>query len=234
MIKDPKMKNLYTILALTLSLFSETNFSSTVISNSIITNGTQGTRGSAIVGTKTIQTEIFHKIHIDIPATLIIRKASKRDISLKTDNNLLKSIGFDVKKETLFINAKESFNARSGITITIMNPHLTSLIADGAVDINIKGYKENEFDLVVDGTGDFIFASGKFEKLSIKADGSYTIDLTGTEVDEATIVAKGSGDIKIDVENYLNVDLEDTVEVRYGGNPKIKKQVSDIADLIHI
>ncbi len=228
------MKNLYTILALTLSLFSETNFSSNIISNSIITDGTQGTRGSATVGTKTIQTEIFNKIYIDIPATLIIREASKRDVSLKTDNNLLKSIDFDVKKETLFIKAKESFISRSGITITILNPHLRSLMTDGAVDINIKGYKENEFDLVVDGTGDFIFSSGEFEKLSIKADGSYDINLVETKVDEATIVAKGSGDIKIDVENYLNVDLEDTVEVRYGGNPKIKKQVSDIADLIHI
>jgi hypothetical protein len=231
------MKNLYTLLLLTLSLFAE-NFSSNIIMNSVIINSTidssSNIGGSGQLISQHIQTKIFDQINIDIPAKLMINQGKHSDIILKTESNVLKSLDFYVKNSTLFIQAKENFSTTKGVMITITTPHLKRLVTESAVDINIKGYNEEYFDLEVDGTGDFLFSSGRFRRLSLHADGSYDIDLIGMRVDEATIVAEGSGDIKLSVTRYLKVDLKDTVEVKYRGDPKVNKKISDVADLTHI
>lgn len=229
------MKILSLFLTCTLSMFAETYISSSVISNSIITGDSTREKGSGIGATKNITlSSPFNKINIDIPANLTVDKKAETVITLTTDDNLLDAIIFNVQSNTLFIQAKGGFHSRSGINIHINNPHLSALDVDGASDIHIEGFHEKNFTLTVDGASDVSFSLGKIENLSLKADGSYDINLIELDIQKAKVRAEGAGNINIKVTDYLDVKLEDTVEMHYSGNPKIKKQIKDIAELTPI
>jgi len=228
------MKFLHILLLFTISSFAETYISGSVINNSVIGDNNFKNRGSGVIVSKNISTSSFNKIDIDIPAKIDINRAEERNILLKTDNNLINKIKVYVKGTTLFIRTKGSFQSTKDITIVINNPNLKSLIVDGASTINIDGYKEKSISIIVDGSTDIYFKSGNFNTLSLKADGSYDINLLNIEIKNAKIRAEGAGDIKVNVSNYLDIDLEGSVDVKYSGNPKLKKRVKDVADLTHI
>ncbi|MCH9739257.1 MAG: DUF2807 domain-containing protein [Epsilonproteobacteria bacterium] len=229
------MKILFTILTCTLSLFAETYISGSIISNSVITDGNTVEKGSGKVVEKNITPDKpFNKITIDTAANITINNSSKNNISLKTDDNLIDNVLLDIKNNTLFIKTKGSVNPTKGLNITVNSKHLNHLSIDGAADVRVQGYRENSFSLFVDGACNVTFTSGTIQKLSIEADGSYDINLLKLNVKNAYIKAEGSGDIKLQVSDYLDVYLEDTVEVEYSGNPTIKKHIDDVADLTHI
>lgn len=196
-------------------LFTLFSFSETYVSKSIITSS-------------------FNKIDIDAPIDISINRADEREVSLQAEKNLITKIKIYVRGDTLFIRTKGSFRSKKGIKVTINNPHLIDCIVDGAATIKINGYSEDSFSLVVDGSSDIYFGLGSFNNFFLKADGSYTINLLGVDIKNAKIRAEGSGNIKVNVSNYLDIDLEGSVDAKYSGHPKIKKDIEDVSELTHI
>lgn len=229
------MKSLFTILICTLPMFSETYISGSVISNSIISNGSMGEKGSGVIISKTIVPKTsFNKINIDTAADIMIKHSSKNSIIIKTDDNLIDKVSIYIKNSTLFIKVKGNLNPTRGLFINISSQYLKSLTVDGAADISVENYSLDSLSLNIDGASDILFNSNNINKLSINADGSYDINLLESKVKNAYIKADGSGDIKINVSNYMDVSVVGTAEVKYVGNPKIKKFVDGVADLTQI
>ena len=228
------MKTFNFFILLTLSSFSETYISNSVILNSTINDKDFNNKSTSIKTSKNIPISPFNKIEIDTPADVTINYDNRREVTLDMESKLIDKIKIYVKEETLFIRTEGSFNSQTGIKITINNPRLNSLIVDGASTVNIDGYNEENFSLKVDGSSDIYFGSGSFNNFSIDADGSYDINLLKVDIEKAKIRADGTGDIKVKANSYLNVNLDGNVEVKYLGNPKIKKRVKDISDLTHI
>ena len=228
------MKILPILMLFAISSFAETYISGSVITNSVINDGGADHKGSGVITSKNITALSFNKIDIDIPADVTIDRADSQKISIKTDKNIIEKIKIYVKQNTLFIRAKGSFQSSRGINITLSNPHLNRLTIDGASTIKLNGFNEKSFTLTLDGASDVSFHNGNFDNFFIKADGSYGVDLENVNIKKAKIKAEGSGDIKVNVSNYLQVDLKDTVEVKYLGHPKIKKSIKDVSELIHI
>ena len=104
----------------------------------------------------------------------------------------------------------------------------------GASDITVRDYQLNSLSLNIDGASDILFNSNKINRLNITADGSYDINLLKSVVESAYIKADGSGSIDINIEKYMDISVSGTVEVKYIGNPKIKKNIDGVAELIKI
>ena len=229
------MKSLLAILICTLPMFSETYISGSVISNSVIIDGNKAEKGSGVVISKTIIPKTpFNKINIDSAADIVIKYSSKNSIVVKTDDNLIDKVSAYVRNSTLFIKMKGSVNPSRGVFVTISSQYLKSLIVDGAGDIIVRDYSLDSLSLNIDGASDILFNSNNINKLFINADGSYDINLLKSKVKDAYIKADGSGNIKINVSNYMDVSVVGTAEVKYIGNPKIKKFIDGVADLIQI
>jgi len=224
------MKSLFAILICTLPMFSET-----YISGSVISDGNMAEKGSGIVISKTIIPKTsFNKINIDTAADIVIKHSSTNGIVVKTDDNLIDKVSVYVKNSTLFIKMKGSINPSRGFIITINSQYLKSLTVDGASDITVDNYSLDSLSLNIDGASDILFNSNNINKLSINADGSYDINLLNSKVKNAYIKADGSGDIKINISKYMDVSVVGTAEVKYIGNPKIKKFIDGVADLTQI
>jgi hypothetical protein len=145
-------------------------------------------------------------------------------------------VSANVKNGILFIKLKGNLNPSKRLTIKINTNSfsLKKLIIDGASDVSIHNLVLNKFILDVDGASDIVFNSCKINNLYINSDGSYDIDILRNKIINAYINASGSGDIKINVLKYMNVKIDGTVDIKYSGNPKIKKYIDGVGDLIHI
>jgi len=229
------MKSLFATLICVLPMFSETYISGSIISNSVISDGNMGEKGSGVVISKTIIPKTsFNKIHIDTVANIEIRHSSTNSIVVNTDDNLINKVSIYTKNSTLFIKIKGSINPSKGLFITVGSQYLKSLIVDGVSDITVSGYSLDSLSLNIDGASDILFNSNNINKLYINADGSYDVNLLNSKIKEAYIKADGSGDIKINISKYMDVSVVGTAEVKYIGNPKIKKYIDGVADLTQI
>ncbi|MCK5855486.1 MAG: DUF2807 domain-containing protein [Sulfurovaceae bacterium] len=228
------MKTFKIFILLTIFSFSETYISNSIIINSTINDGNFQNNSSAVLSSKNIPTSFFNKIEIDSPADITINQAQKREVVLEMESSLMNKVKIYVQKETLFIRTRGNFNSNTGIKISINNPRLSSLIVNGASTIRINGYNEKKFSLVVDGSSDIYFSSGNFNNFSINADGSFDINLLNVNIKKTKIRAGGAGDIQVNVSDYLNVELEGSVDVKYLGSPKIKKIINNVSDLTRI
>jgi len=225
------MKSLFVMLIYTIFIFSDTYVSGNIIFNS----SNVGEKGSGMLINKTvIPKKMFNKINIDIASDIIINKSSKNRITIRTDDNLIDKVLVYVKDSTLFIKANGNFNPSKGLLITINSKLLDELDIYGASDITVRDYQLNSLSLNIDGASDILFNSNKINRLNITADGSYDINLLKSVIGSAYIKADGSGSIDINIEKYMDISVSGTVEVKYIGNPKIKKNIDGVAELIKI
>ena len=229
------MKTFNFFILLTLFSFSETIISNSIIINSTINNENfNHKQSSANISSKKIPISPFDKIDIDTSADVTIHYAKRREVILEMESNLMNKVKIYVKKDILFIRTEGSFQSTTGIKIFINNPNLKSLIVNGASTIKINGYNEERFSLILEGSSDIYFGSGSFNNFSIDAEGSYDINLLKVHIKKTNIKADGAGDIQVNISDALNVDLEGSVEVKYRGNPKIKKTLKDVSELTPI
>ena len=228
------------LLLYTLSLFSEVdsynNNSYVHINNSMITNSNIGYNNLETSGSEDMKNikikESFSKVDINVPANLNINMSQNQKITVSSDINVINKIKFKVKNDTLFIRLKEDVSSYSSLDILINTSILKLLNVDGSIDAIVSGFNLNNFTLLVNGACDVSLLSMSINTFNLKADGSYDINMKETITSNATINARGSGDIIINVDKKLNVNLQDTVEVSYSGDPKIKKHIKDTAELL--
>ncbi len=229
------MKSIFMMLICTLSMFSETYIFGSVISNSVINSANIGEEGSGVVVSKTIiPKSSFNQISIDTAGDIRIDNSSKNSIIVTTDDNLVEKVLVYVKNSTLFIKIKGSITPSKGLSIVINSQFLKKLIVDGASDITVRNYKLDNLSLNIDGASNILFKNNNFNKLHINADGSYDVNLLKSRVNSAYIKADGSGNIEINVKDYMDISVMGTTEVKYIGNPKIKKHIDGVAELIKI
>jgi len=207
-----------------------------IISNSVIINGNGATsKGSGKIIEKVITPKApFNKINIDMAGDVLIENSSKNSIKVEIDDNLIDKVLVYVKNHTLFIKLKGTIIPTKGLYITINSRLLKELNLSSALDLTVKGYRLSDLSLNINGASDIIFNSNYINRLDIDAKGSYNINLLKSEVDSAYIRADGSGDIKIDIKSYMDISAQGTVEVQYMGNPKIRKNIEGVAELIKI
>jgi len=229
------MKILSFICFFAISLFSDTYISNSVITNSVIGDNSNIEKGSGKIITKDITPKAsFNQIKIDIAGDIVINHSSKNSVIVETDENLINKVSAYVKNGVLFIKVNGSLNPSKRLLIKIGANSLKKLIVDGASDISVNNFILDKFYLDVDGASDIVVNSSKFNNLYINSDGSYDINLINSQAKNAYIKASGSGDIKINVLNYLDVSIDGTTDIKYSGNPRIKKYIDGVGELIHI
>jgi sRNA-binding carbon storage regulator CsrA len=230
------MRSLLAILMCTFYVFADNYISGSVIINSTINGGRNiGKKGSGLIINKTIDLKKeFDRIDVNAPAEVIIHRSPKNTIVIRTDDNLVDSVSVYIRGRTLFVRIDGSINPTNGILININSKLLNLLTVNGASDVKVQNYTLKKLKVNLNGASDISFDSNRIDEVSIRADGSYDINLLNSKVQDAYIEASGSGNIQIDVSNVLNVSIGGTVEVRYRGNPKVKKSIGGVAELIKI
>ena len=228
------MKWLWAVWLSTVMVLLADGINVNILSNSIVMGSIQGK-----VTTKRANRQLmctpFKTIEIGIPLELRLTQSSSCHIQLEAQSDLLDRIDLKLEGGALIVDTSESLVATQPILLHVAIPHLNDLKLTSVATVYIKEYQEDHLNIFLDGASEIFWDGGSIGELFLHLDGSYTLHFTNLLVDRAEVIAEGSGEIVLENVKSLNVNLSDTVTMRYGGHPKIiKKELNDLAELIKI
>jgi Putative auto-transporter adhesin, head GIN domain len=194
----------------------------------------------------------FSVVTIRVPAEYEIRAASRDAVTISAepkvvaafkaqvrgDNLILDSTSFQtVKPVKVLIEAKNlkglSVTSSATIVVQALSTERFSLDSDSSADIAIKSIATDRFKLVTSGSEN-VSISGKTRLLELSADGSGEINAGALDAQSVIAKAAGSTTAHVRASGDLQITASDSSTIKYRGNARIKKQVTDVAEVTRV
>jgi Putative auto-transporter adhesin, head GIN domain len=155
-----------------------------------------------------------------------IEVTCQKDLSLEIegDENVLDLVKTEVDNNILRLDNKQSFSISEPIKIRISVPNLEGLAVNGAGHIDIKGIKNDKFEIDTNGAPT-ITVAGTTKMVDIAANGAGKVDTQNLHATRAVVDARGVAKVDLDVSDQLDVEISGPSSVTYSGNPSVNKNI---------
>jgi Putative auto-transporter adhesin, head GIN domain len=194
----------------------------------------------------------FSVVTIRVPADYEIRAASRDAVTISAepkvvaafkaqvrgDNLILDSTTFQtVKPIKVLIEAKNlkglSVTSSATIVVQALSTERFSLDSDSSADILIKAISTDQLKLSTSGSEN-VTVSGKTRSLELSADGSGEINAGALDAQSVIAKAAGSTTTQVQASSELQITASDSSTIKYRGNARLKKQVTDVAEVTRV
>lgn len=189
----------------------------------------------------------FNKVKISNSFSARIIHGDTQKVTLTAGELIVDKVKTEVSDGELniYVNGKLNLNKLFGdtgkkIEIEIEVPELVSLHANGACDVDVRGFENEDMNVIASGASNItmdeisvssimlleadgasdIIISGNANKAKMKASGASNIKAKQLSTIEAEIYASGASDIKISASKSLRVNCSGASNVNYYGRPK--------------
>lgn len=108
---------------------------------------------------------------------------------------------------------RRSMHNTGRLEITLTAPDVTKFVLAGSQRLDVTGYKQDQFDAVIAGSGD-ITVRGAANRAKLSIAGSGDIDAGGLAVREARVNIAGSGDITAAPQEKAEVSISGSGDVK--------------------
>ena len=215
----------------------------------IVING-NGFIAERIYGSGTVISEerelpIFNQIHLKGSGKVILTRATKQNIQVKTDDNLMPHIQTEFDNGMLVIS-----HERKNIRPTVLTLYITAATLDGVAisgSGEITGNEEfisDRFYADIAGSGDIsvrvsaehlesnisgsgsIYLAGSANSHDATITGSGDVDAFELQTSESSVVITGSGNCRINVLDRLQAKITGSGDVLYEGHPEISQSIT--------
>lgn len=213
-----------------------------------ITLSAQNTKisGSGQVITENRSVGNFDGVAVGGAWKVTLQKGNEGDLTLTTDDNLMKHVETYVKNGTLYVGTKDVYIKNvTKMEITINFSDIESLRVSGACSVEaVDEIKADRFDLRSSGAskisinlttnefdGKFSGASkteiaGSAKKAELSLSGAGTFYAYDFSTQEMRVGISGAGSAKVHVSDYLKASVSGAGSVKYKGSPDVEKKVS--------
>lgn len=194
---------------------------------------------------------------------LIISQGETESLSLEGQDSVLAMVKTQVRNGELLLDIDGGWWDRTwrAITSTVegkpLKYHLTlkkldGLFVSGAVRVKSKGFKFDNFQLILKGAGEIIMSDIQAQSIDIELPGAGLISLNGTVENQkvslrgagsydaprlksanALVKLHGVGKASVWVENSLDAEVDGVGHIEYYGNPSVRKSVSGLGKISH-
>jgi len=172
-------------------------------------------------------TSILLECGLDIDITF----GNKQSVTLIMDDNLVEYYDIDERSGTLVVDADDNPRPSRKARLELTLRSLDEVKIEGAGDINIEDFDDDELVIEIEGAGD-IEATGKVERLEIEVNGAGDIDTRGLKAQDANVVINGAGDVKVYASKSCDVVINGVGDVDVYGKPEnFHKNVNGIGDV---
>ncbi len=134
----------------------------------------------------------------------------------------------------ILVEGKEikSLAARTSGSITVrdLSTERFALVSDSSADISLLGLNCDFLKLEISGS-ESIKISGKAKSFELKSEGSSEIDASKLAAQSVFATASGASTAHVNAITDLRAVASDSATIKYRGSARIKKQVSDAADI---
>lgn len=187
--------------------------------------------GSGVSATRAVQTSAFKRIETNGAFDLEVQQASKSDLKVIGDDNIVKLVKFENRGDTLVVWVDENYSADSKLRIVASMPMVEGIQINGSGSATIKDVKGDKLELEINGSGD-ISAVGNVKEFSAKINGSGDIDGSGVESDAASAAISGSGTIKVYANKSLSAAVSGSGDILYKGKPQVSKSIDGSGEVV--
>ena len=156
-----------------------------------------------------------------------IEVVSQKPLSLEIegDDNILPLVSTDVSNNVLHIKNRRGYSVTEPIKLTIHVPNLEGISLSGAGSIEVKGLKNEKFEIDVNGAPT-IRVSGETRLVDIKSNGAGKIDTHKLRAARAIVNSNGVSKVDVHAAEQLDVSVSGPSSVTYEGDPVVNKSVN--------
>ena len=150
----------------------------------------------------------------------------QKDLSLEIegDENVLDFVKTEVGNNILRLENRQNYSTSEPIRVRISVPNLEGLSVNGAGHIDVKGMKNEKFEIDSNGAPT-ITVSGTTKVVDIAANGAGKVDTQNLHATRAVVDARGVAKVDLDVSDQLDVEISGPSSVTYKGNPSVNQNI---------
>lgn len=191
----------------------------------------------------------YSGISIHVPADVEIRPSSRDFVTVTAEPKVITAMKVAVRSGALTIDSTtfqttlpikilvegkeiKSLAARTSGSITVrdLSTERFALVSDSSADISLLGLNCDFLKLEISGS-ESIKISGKAKSFELKSEGSSEIDASKLAAQSVFATASGASTAHVNAITDLRAVASDSATIKYRGSARIKKQVSDAADI---
>jgi len=145
-------------------------------------------------------------------------------LEVEGDDNVLQYVTSEVSNNVLRLKNTRSYSVNEPVKFKISVPNLEALSVSGAGRIEIKGIKNEKFEIDSQGAPS-ISVSGTTKVIDIDTSGAGKIDTRNLHASRAVVDSKGVSRVDLDVADQLDVTVSGPSSVFYKGDPVVNKNI---------
>ncbi len=163
---------------------------------------------------------------ISTNGTFTIEVTCQKDPSLEIegDENVLDFVKTEVNSNILRLENSQNYSVSEPIRVKISLPNLEGLAVNGTGHINVKGLKNDKFEIDTNGAPT-VTVAGTTKMVDIAANGAGKVDAQNLHATRAVVDARGVAKVDLDVSDQLDVEISGPSSVTYNGNPTVNKNI---------
>jgi len=163
---------------------------------------------------------------ISTEGAFTIEVACQKDLSLEVegDDNVLGMVSSEVSNNVLRLRNTGSYSVSEPVKFRISVPNLDGISVSGAGRIEIKGMKNEKFEIDSSGAPT-ISVAGTTKVIDIDTSGAGKIDTHNLHASRGVVDSKGVSKVDLDVAEQLDVTVSGPSTVTYKGDPVVNKTV---------
>lgn len=146
-------------------------------------------------------------------------------VEVEGDDNILSLVTAEVSNNVLRLRNTKNYSANEPVKFRISVPNLDHLIAEGAGHIEVKGLKNEKFEIDAEGAPT-INVAGNTKLVDIESSGAGKIDTHNLHAQRGVVDSKGVSRIDLDVADQLDVTVSGPSSVYYKGDPQVNKTIN--------
>ena len=177
------------------------------------------------------QVPAFSSISTNGAFTIEVTCQKEPSLEIEGDENVLDFVKTDVNSNILRLENSQNYSVSEPIRVKISVPNLEGLAVNGAGHINIKGLKNDKFEIDTNGAPT-ITVAGTTKMVDIAANGAGKVDAQNLHATRAVVDARGVAKVDLDVSDQLDVEISGPSSVTYNGNPTVNKNIHGPGKLI--
>ena len=164
---------------------------------------------------------------ISTEGAFTIEVTCQKDVSVEVegDDNVLGLVTAEVSKNVLRLRSTKNYASSEPVKFKISVPDLEGLSVSGAGRIDIKGLKNDKFEIDASGAPS-VTVAGNTKVIDIDSSGAGKIDTHELHASRGVIDSKGVSRIDVDVTDQLDVTISGPSSVYYKGDPVVNKTIN--------
>ena len=200
--------------------------------------GKNAINGEGPTVTKSFDLKDFNAICVNGNADVTFTQADAWEVTVRTQENVIDELDYKVEDGVLMIQAKDHRTIRAEVyEVTVKAPDMTSIVVNGAGDIDIPAGLRTEggLKIQVNGAGDLSFKGIVCQDLDILAHGASDINAMDVDVKTLKVVINGAGDVDVTGKaGDVNLEVNGAGDIDATGlkvSGEVKKRTSGLAKI---